>query len=139
MVMGSFFSICVYANSIDHSQAQIKSSKSIYLTTEYLSLWTSGLVPNQEYQLTATFLDQNRVQWSSNASFVTDPAGNIDFNSTPIQGTYNVGDSQGLFWSMLPANSKKDRDVFNGGDRYEITVKLFFQNQLIGQDSFQIK
>lgn len=78
------------------------------LVDESVSVKLSGLSSGKTVTLWARTRDANDREWASSASFIADDNGVVDVTKQqPITGSYHTIDSMGLFWSMLPVNSKQ--------------------------------
>lgn len=76
-------------------------------TSEYIdaiiAIKVKGLPSNSHATIKAVMRDNLGTTWESHATFSTGNAGEIDLTENcPIEGTYNVVDEMGLFWSMNP-------------------------------------
>ncbi len=116
-------SAAVFSSGASHSHL-LSLDKDIYLTTDFIKLSAQSLQPNTLYKVETSTVDSKGLTWTSFADFLSDQSGTIDFSSIPQNGTYNIANSQGLFWSRLPENSQQDKDYFSGGDSFSTTVKL---------------
>ncbi|ADB33175.1 Palmitoyl-CoA hydrolase [Kribbella flavida DSM 17836] len=78
-----------------------------------LQIRVNGLPPGAETVLTATQPDQTARPWTSSATFVAGPSGELDLSTdAPIAG-YAGADPMGLVWSMTrgrkPRGAERDR------------------------------
>jgi hypothetical protein len=70
------------------------------LVDEQLEITVHGLCPFQAACLRAVMRDNGGREWASHGLFQADEDGRIDLSSqVPIEGSYSVADSMGLFWS----------------------------------------
>jgi dienelactone hydrolase len=80
----------------------------ISLIDEEVSIRLSSLPPGEFVTIHAETLDGSLRRWISHATFVTDSHGCVDVSTQePIRGTYSGIDAMGLFWSMLPEETKR--------------------------------
>jgi predicted esterase len=117
----------------------ISFSKASYLADESIQLQTANLQPGSEYEISTSAKDKAGRLWKSSAVFAANSKGTIDFNHTPISGSYKAGHSQGLFWSMVPENYQLDRDFFSPPEQYEIEVSLNQNKRILTKASTQRK
>jgi hypothetical protein len=70
-----------------------------------LSIEVVGLKPHQIIVLEASWIDEERAMWVSEAVFQADRAGVVEVaKQAPIAGSYRGIDPMGLFWSMEQKN-----------------------------------
>jgi hypothetical protein len=82
-------------------EASIHVVQTTGLVDEQLELTVHGLCPFQAACLRAVMRDNGGREWASHGLFQADEDGRIDLSSrVPIEGSYSVADSMGLFWSM---------------------------------------
>lgn len=91
--------------------AQLTVQPANGLIDEPVSIRLENFSPNQSVTIWARFQDDAGQIWQSEASFVTDPYGNVDVSTqVPWSGSYRKADPMGLFWSAMP-EERKEGDV----------------------------
>jgi len=86
----------------------IEASPRSALVDEPTQIQLKGFAPQQIVILRARTVDHAKKAWASYAVFQADAQGNIDLTTQkPLSGTYRDLDTTGLFWSMLPVDTKQ--------------------------------
>jgi len=84
-----------------HSNVRFHVVQTTGLVDEKLDIVLRGLAPHQLVTLRAYMLDNVGYQWESHAVFRASEDGSVNLETQcPLEGTYEVPDSMGLFWSM---------------------------------------
>jgi dienelactone hydrolase len=87
----------LYAQSLEITPARA-------LDDQVPSIRATGLQPNEHVKIEADLTDGIEHNWHSQAEFVADEAGVVDFaKQAPLKGSYKKASAAGLIWSMTPA------------------------------------
>ena len=82
---------------------KILVNKQVSMIDEAIHIQVIGLIPNVTIELKATRITTGakKFKLQSFAKFIADERGKVDLKiAKPIEGTYQVADAMGLFWSL---------------------------------------
>src|SRR6266851_1821578 len=95
------------------------------LYDEPIKLRLDNLPASKQVVVRAVATDDLGHRWESHAEFVTTANGAIDLASTkPVSGSYDIGDANGLLWSMTLDPSIVERTPFVKNNVEPLIVKL---------------
>ena len=90
---------------------EISDQKAVYGTP--FSIKISNLEPGATVKVETVSTDAGGIVWRANALFQVDRKGHIDLEEdAPISGDYDGADALGLFWSMTPEGTEKDKLLY---------------------------
>lgn len=95
------------------------------LIDEPISIVLKNIQPNTSIIIRAFANDSKDRPWSSWVEYKSNKSGVIDISQAiPLSGTYKNIDPLGLFWSMLPVNSKDKTTKFEISDLSSLKINL---------------
>jgi dienelactone hydrolase len=104
--------------------SRIEVTPETSLIDEEVSIRLSHLSPGEFVTLRAETQDGSLRRWISHATFVADSHGCVNVSTQePIRGTYSEINAMGLFWSMVPEETKRPT-FFTKTKPTPMTVKL---------------
>ena len=128
--------VLLHVANVAGSTVIIKTDRNDYAIDQTIEIQTSGLQDGHEYTVYAETKDESEKLWTAHASFFA-KQGKIDFSQKPELGTYTKASTQGLFWSMRPADYQVDHDFFRPKNIFKTDLKLFDQSgKQLAQTSF---
>ncbi len=97
-----------------------------------ISLQVRGLKPFATITLSTLSTDAEGIVWSSRASFHANLLGRVNVDKQrPFEGSYDVADGMGLFWSMKATD--KHYESFYDSDPKTIELELLQNQNLLDQ------
>lgn len=133
MVVRSFL-LCCLSTALIAQSPHVSVSESYGETIDQkIEIKVDGLVPFQKIELKAEAEDQKGEIWSSHASFQADQYGIVDLiTNTPLENSsYEIADSMGLFWSMLPSSGDTVSTFKCKNDVFSSKISLYIDGHLL--------